>query len=336
MKNHRPDKNVTTIDQQRDDPVGRLLDLADSGPEIPVDGASKIKAAIRPIWQEEIRHSRRWLWIGGLAASMLLALFLAQQMTIHPGTTGPVAALEAIVGEVEIEEKNGFFQTLAKTNIGNEINPGSWIQTNDNALASLRLSSGHSLRIDSNSRLRVDEAHNIFLKHGGIYLASADPRSRNVEVHTAFGIARDIGTQFEVRATDNHLQVSVRRGLVEVDRDKIKTQVPIGRALRVHEDGSTEVYTLRADAKEWAWIMKVAPPFDIEGQTVAQFLEWIGKETGLSIRFIDAQTEKIAASTVLHGGFEGLSPAEAPELVMPATGLSYEIVQGTMIVTHSR
>ncbi len=90
------------------DLVERLVPLADQGPEVPADGADRIKAATRDLWRREVarrRLRRRLVWAGGglaAAATVLVAVGLALWT---PGT-GPamsvVATLAAVDGSLQV------------------------------------------------------------------------------------------------------------------------------------------------------------------------------------------------------------------------------------------
>jgi hypothetical protein len=82
----------------------------------------------------------------------------------------------------------------------------------------------------------------------------------------------------------------------------------------------------------WAWTQKIAPAFDIEGRSVLAFLDWVSVETGLTIRFSDREVERLAATTILHGNIEGLSPAQAPAVILPSCRLAVTEEPGTLLV----
>ena len=336
MTKKHTDPKVTPINRHPDELVERLLHLADKGPEIPELGREQVRAALRPLWQQQVHRPRPWMWLAGLAAAMVVAVVLAQRMTVNSTTTGPVATCITFVGEVEIEDASNLFQTLGLTDEGTSIEAGAWLRTDENSLTALALTGGHTLRLDSNTHLRVDGESRVFLQSGAVYVTNESATGGPIEVHTPMGFARDVGTRFEVRVGDEQMQVSVREGLVEIDRDDMKIQVSEGRALRIDSDGSTDIRAIRPDSEEWAWTMRVAPPFDPEGKTVAAFLQWAAAETGLEVRYSDDHTAQFATTTYLHGRFANLSPAEAPAFVLPSTGLELEMTNGTMIVSIAR
>jgi len=62
------------------------------------------------------------------------------------------------------------------------------------------------------------------------------------------------------------------------------------------------------------------------------FLDWISAETGLWVRFTDSHAERLAASALLHGTLKGLTPAQAPQLVLPSCGLNVTKEPGTLVI----
>jgi ferric-dicitrate binding protein FerR (iron transport regulator) len=324
-----------------DDLVERLVRLADEGPEIPADGAERIKAAIRPAWQTEVRaRSRRHLlWAGaGLAAAA--GLILALTVALRDGQPAlqeplPVAQLMVVTGEVEIVPPGGSPLTIGAANLGHQLLSGTWLRTNADSRAALELGDGQSLRLDHDSRLRLVSAREVDLDRGAVYVDSGGDNRAGLAVKTSMGVARDIGTQFMVRRAGNTLSVHVREGLVALTRDSQEVHVSPGTSVEVARDGSLQSGSTLAHGLEWAWTQEVAPPFAIEGRSVIAFLDWVSRETGLWVSFADPDVEALAAGTVLHGTIDGLAPAEAPEIVLAGCGLAVSVSSGTLTVSRS-
>ena len=62
------------------------------------------------------------------------------------------------------------------------------------------------------------------------------------------------------------------------------------------------------------------------------FLDWVAVETGFTIRFSDREVERLAATTILHGNIEGLSPGQAPAVILPSCRLAVTEEPGTLLV----
>jgi len=316
--------------------VERLLHAAGPGPEIPEDGAGRIKALIRPAWRDGVSarsRQRHRLLMGGLAAAAALIIAVFYLPSLRPDT--PVAVSQAMVvalidGTLEITPPGSNVAFLTNENIGAEIPRGSLIRTGTRDRAALQLTDHRSLRLDVETALRLDSEASISLDAGAIYVDAQNGSDTGVEVRTALGTATDIGTQFEVRLGDGTLDVTVRAGLVSLSRDGEEIRITHGVALSIDADGTVGTDAVTPDDPMWAWAQEIAPTFEIEGRSVLAFLDWVSSETGLSIGFASNDVEQLAATTILHGSIEGLSPIEAPAVVLPSCRLIATETQGSL------
>jgi hypothetical protein len=78
---------------------------------------------------------------------------------------------------------------------------------------------------------------------------------------------------------------------------------------------------------DWEWIGRTAPRFDLAGRNLAEFLDWVSREGGYTMS-LDDETRATAKSVILQGSVEGLTPAEALDVVLPSTGLEHRIIDG--------
>jgi ferric-dicitrate binding protein FerR (iron transport regulator) len=157
-----------------------------------------------------------------------------------------------------------------------------------------------------------------------------------LEVHTSFGVVRDIGTQFEVRVSDSSLRVRVRSGVVEVRRgprgDEVSSARP-GTELTVGPTGASS-RAVMAYGPEWAWAASLAPAFEIEGRTLGAFLEHLCREQGWTLAYADPQLTRAASGIILHGPTTGLQPSEALAVVLATTGLTHRLRDGELLVAR--
>jgi hypothetical protein len=88
--------------------VERLLHAAGPGPEIPQDGAERVKKLIRPEWRDQVSarsRQRSRLWLGGLAAAAALIIAVVSVSLIRPGTPTVVSrpiVVASINGALEV------------------------------------------------------------------------------------------------------------------------------------------------------------------------------------------------------------------------------------------
>lgn len=312
-----------------DEVVERLVRLADRGPEIPMDGAERVKAAIRPVWQRGVRRRvvRKYAaWGGGVALAASIAVFVIMAQAPRDRLTPPqtVGTIEVVRGAIDIDPpaEHG------------ALTVGSMLSTDGGSRAALRLRGGASLRLDVNSTLQVVSARVVVLRRGALYADCSG--AERIEVRTDMGIARDIGTQFEVRRSGSSLIVRVREGAVDLITGRDETRVAHGTELTVAPGGVRRSQRIAAHTAEWGWIHSVTPQYAIEGRPVASFMTWVARETGMVVRYADRETEQLSQTTLLHGSLGELRPDEAPELILPSAGLeARRETDGTLTVRRA-
>lgn len=335
-------KNEDTKTKDARNLVERLLDAAGPGPDIPEDGAARIKDVIRPVWREGVAarsRQRNRLWIGGLAAAAALIVAMIYLPTLR--TTTPEPAPQAIVvaqidGTLEVTPPGANVSFLTTGNTKAEIARGSLLRTGPDSRAALWLTDHRSLRLDTATGLRLDSEASVSLDSGAVYVDAENGSDTGIEVRTALGTTTDIGTQFEVRYEGNKLEVKVREGLVALTRNDKDFQITQGVTLSVDTEGEVVTGSISAYDPAWSWTQEIAPTYVIEGRTVLEFLDWVSSETGRSIGFADSEVEQLAATTILHGSIEGLTPAQAPAVVLPSARLAVSEEPGTLLVTVQR
>ena len=315
-------------DKEGPDMVSRLLDYAGSRPEAPADLLAEVKRRTHPLWQAKVAaHARerrrrdRFRWLAAAAVLLLAAgLFVWQR--------GRDTAAFAVA---RVETFSGAGSLAAGTGLA----AGSAVETAAGGRAALRLAVGASLRLDGGTLVRLASPAVVVLERGAVYLDSGPADGGGLEVRTPFGIARDVGTQFEVRLGDDGLRLRVREGEVELEVGETSHRVTAGNALSVAGDGSVARAPAAAHGAEWSWVLAAAPSFDPEGRTLGEFLDWVARETGWSTRFADPELENEARTAKIHGSLAGLTPDQAPDLVLPSSGLRYHLEDGTMVIERA-
>jgi ferric-dicitrate binding protein FerR (iron transport regulator) len=216
---------------------------------------------------------------------------------------------------------------------GEPVAAGMTLQTGPAARVALRLSGGGSLRMDVDTRLRLISATDVSLESGMVYLDSgrSGAHAGAVSVHTPMGLVRETGTQFEVRVEKAILRVRVREGSVHLDGSAGSHEAGRGEELQV-EGPRFSRRPAPLQGATWDWVQGIAPEFDLEGRSLSGFLDWVSRETGRNIRYADDRTARAAAAHRLHGSVEGLTPEQALEAVLPASGLPYGVIDGQLVV----
>lgn len=324
-----------------DDTVTKLLELAGPRPKPPEAVEREVRRAAHAAWRQKIeeraraRSRQRWR----LAAAAVLAVGIGAALwallghDAVPSGVPVVAAVETAHGDVQARTDDGT-RSLAP---GADIAIGSVVETGARGRAALRLTDGTSVRIDAGSRLRLASTDEMSLDAGAIYLDTGGrvPGIRHpLAVRTDFGVARDLGTQFELRISDESLRVQVREGRVEVDTGAGAHSAAAGVALVVRADGRAQRESIASHGAGWSWVLDASPPFELDGKSLAQYLEWVARETGWRVRYADPELERESDSITLHGTIAGLRPDETPEVVLPGSALSYRLDGGTLVVSR--
>jgi ferric-dicitrate binding protein FerR (iron transport regulator) len=310
------------------DEVERLLSLAGRRSRLPENEVAPAREAARAAWRRgRARATRRRVGqVTALAASVVLVALVAhRERGFAPGPVRELAPLGELVvrsGEVVVTGASG-----ATQRIGSD----ATIATGREGRAALELEGGASLRIDGSTFVRFESPTEVALDRGAVYLDVLPASARSaIAVKTPLGTVRHLGTQFEVRLlgggdqTDPQtLVVSVREGSVRVERRGVVTEASAGSELTLHADGSIARSVAAVEGPAWDWTQQVAPEYRIEGRTLASYLTWVGRETGLLVRYADAEIEAIAGRTVLHGTIAGLTPEASLAVVLPGCGLAH-------------
>ena len=250
----------------------------------------------------------------------------------------PVAVLEIAHGRARLLTGDpGAARQLLMLAGGEPIHAGAVIETGGAAsgLAAVRLAGGQSLRLDSGSRVRFATSSAVALERGALYVDSAG--GDHVEVRTALGVVRDIGTRFEVRllpGTDagRSVRIRVREGSVELEGSDQPHLVVAGEELRMRADGGVERGASPIYGPQWDWVLATAQAPAIAGRPLESFLDWVEREGGWTVRFADPATAVLAADTILHGDVSDLSLTEAASVVLQGSGLDYRLEGGTFVV----
>jgi ferric-dicitrate binding protein FerR (iron transport regulator) len=209
------------------------------------------------------------------------------------------------------------------------------LSTGPGGMAAIRLAGGPSLRVGVLTELTFSAARVVDLRHGDLYIDSgAGPAggALPIEIRTPLGRVRDVGTQFALRLTDDALVVSVREGSAVLARAGRTYTAGAGTRLRAPASGAVETGTVAPRGSEWDWALGVAPPFEMEGRTLRDYIAWLSRETGWRVEFADPAAAPAALAVVLHGSTSGLRPDETPDAVLPACGLTYRRDGGTLLI----
>jgi ferric-dicitrate binding protein FerR (iron transport regulator) len=242
-------------------------------------------------------------------AARLVAATGGTVAVIAPGATGATAAPDSTRG------------APGRVSVGDAVAIGAALETGDGVMAALALADGGDVRLNQRTALRLTDARELRIDRGAVYIDSGNGGAA-VIVRTPVGVVRDVGTQFEVGLANGVWRVRVRAGSIRYDRGDAQHAAAAGSELLVHPDGSLVTRPAPTYGADWDWVVRAGPPFRVEGQTLAAFLDWVSRESGRRLEFAD---ERIRGETILHGSIDGLTAEEALGVILPACGLTHRV-----------
>lgn len=318
--------------------IAHLLRLAGPRPEVPAEISERVHWATRTEWRGVVsgrRRRRTYLFAGiGLAAAAVLAVALLVPSALTQPGSAPgvrVAELRSATGSVLRSAAGQAAQALP---VGGALFSGDRLETGAEARAALGFGADTSLRMDTNTSVRVFDGYRLSLERGSIYIDSGGTGDQvpSVAIVTEYGVVTDVGTQFQVRRSDDRLDVQVREGEVRLSRGDEVHAVGIGVALRLTAGGELTRQAVPLYGPDWDWILDVAQPFELEGETLESFLAWVSRETGWNLAFSSETVAGLLPEVVLHGSITGLRPHQALDAVLPTCGLTHRLSAGTLLI----
>lgn len=290
-------------------------------------------------WRRSLHARRRRRWTLALAATVAAMAIgitaLVQRITARPSP--PVAIAVVIRGSALTRSPKD--DTWRALKLGEAIAAGSRVRTSPVAGLALAMN-GISARLDEKSEVEVDSDHVLRLTSGALYvdtgLVPALPGALRIE--TAFATVSDVGTVFQVDVRASALRVRVREGLVQVDAagraGLLRTSA--GEEIELDDHGTVRHAIVPPAHRAWAWAEALAPPPDVEGRSLLQFLEWVAHETGRRVRFEAPDVEAQAREVVLHGKTHDLTPLQALDVMLSTTDLEYVLSTDQVILIRRR
>jgi hypothetical protein len=322
--------------------VRELIRGAGPRPAVSMEDLAEIRHAAEDQWRELVRREKerkrfqRKRDAVALAASVVLALLLGWWLLPgkKPATSDFVASVVLLRGEV----RNGQGLELSAAS---RLTVGTVLETSSGGSepgrAALRLLGGQSVRLDVDTTVRLASGTALEIDRGAVYV---DTKSAvvegGIEISTPYGRVRDIGTQFEVRVGDasgSELTVRIREGGILLEQDSESYSAKAGEELTVRK-GTVSRGTVEPHSDVWDWVLGIAPSMDIEGVTLSAYLDWVSRQTGRQVRFADGSLAESSKTTRLHGTIEGVTPLESLAVVLPASGLDYQVENGSVLVVR--
>ncbi len=269
-----------------------LLGHVAARPVPSVEDAEMARNAVRAEWLAVTRKRKRRRRFVSLAAaaSVLMTLALVIRFALTPPVIAvQVASIEKSFGSIAIYVMG---EALQETGDLSAISIGQTIVTGRESGLALAWAGGGSLRIDANSRVAFLSDSAIELVSGAMYFDSMN-RNVELEVRTKYGVIRHLGTQYVGRIDSESLSVSVREGRVAVDGLYFDGVAEPRQRLTIIGSARPSVLSISPYGDDWRWVELSAPRADFDGKTIYEFLQWVARETGLTIKYDDPNVKQI-------------------------------------------
>ena len=295
----------------------------------------RMRGAIEKEWQHSIALQRRFQERGRWGRASLLAaavVLLAMtgiwfmQRAAPPTMFGSVSRLG--IDGIDIR---GAADRHGSVRVGDPVRAGDVLIVGGPAL--IAIAGGGTLRIAGRSAVDIVSSGEIRLEHGAIYVdkPALPAASSPLIVSTRAGIIEHVGTEFEVLSQNASVRIRVREGRIRLRG----ASSALGNVNVVYADAGTELLATAGGGivqrpvatygADWLWVAELAPRFEIEGQPLLEFLQWVTRETGRRLEFGDARARDTAARTILHGSIHEHTPLDALSNVLATTSLRYEL-----------
>ncbi|NNF17836.1 MAG: FecR domain-containing protein [Gammaproteobacteria bacterium] len=297
-------------------------------------------------WQHQLKIGRKRVWTHwAVAASLALmfiagvTLFMQSHMRVSEAPV-KVATLSRSVGD-DLRLLDAAGEHLVGGQAQSGFNSGHRLQAGANTRAAIELQAGGTLRIDENTQIGFNADRSIRLLDGRVYFDSGYApgtapiyplHERSFYLSTGFGEIHHLGTQFSVQTRPDHIVVSVREGEVAIVSETGRTAVSVGSRVIIDSSGVLLTQQIAPHDESWAWTQQIIPSPDFDQPRVAGFLSWVGRETGLQIRYKNSQARNIA-ETERSVGTVNQAPLQALEIRLQSVGLEYEIRDNQIIIS---
>jgi hypothetical protein len=326
------------LSEQREDALlRRLLRLAGNPATVSDQVALRVKENVHGHWKQQLRTDSRkrmlWIFTGTIAACFVFAVALWFSLASIRTQREPVAVVQTFVGRASMQEPGSTISNLISRKT--IVFTNSILETDPEARALLRILGGITLRMDASTRIQFKSDSVLVLERGVVNLDTGKTH-RRLTVSTAMGNVIDNGTRFQVRLNDNRIEISVREGSVSLNQNGGQTHaITAGNRLIASANGEILVNKFDIDESEAEGLNKMSGNFNLEGRTLMEFLLWISKQNGWTLKFSDPKIEKNAGPVVLHGSVAALLPQQMLAAVLPVCGLNYKLKDGVLTISES-
>jgi ferric-dicitrate binding protein FerR (iron transport regulator) len=304
-----------------DTEIEALLREVGAGNQIPFAAAEEVRRAVHQEWLTVVaqRKRRRRIATFGIAASFALMMAVASWVL---RSSVPSSELQTVVAYVDgaAQFQPSAQGSMERLSVGNALPVGGVLLTDGSTRVALEYGTAVSMRVDRASKIERVGGNRFRLSAGAVYI-DADPKADEHEliVETPAGDVRHLGTQYQVRQSNGLIEIGIREGRVEITKPDRSALASAGELLRINAEGEIDRQAISAQDPQWDWAEQTTPPFSIDDRTLAEFLEWVGRETGRQVIYASPEAQTIAQTLKLRGSIEGLDPDTALSAVLSTT-----------------
>jgi ferric-dicitrate binding protein FerR (iron transport regulator) len=335
---------------ETDAQLARVLRLAPRVPEVSAERRAAAFERVHEDWRAATsRPARRWTPLravpsrGALAAglaAMLVATTLWVGRAAVPAGDEIAVAMTVSGAELAVGGAGWFdrWRSPAQAlHAGTALHAADVLTTGPASVALLRVGPVLTLRVAPQSQLRFDGVDRVTLLRGQVYVDSHSGSgvATALTVATPLGDVQHVGTRYLVRAGAAAIEVGVREGRVRLSgvEPGVAAEAVAGERLRLAADADAiERSVLAGNDAAYAWLAEIPAPIDIEGQTLATFLQWYAAETGRTVVLGSGEQAAPLGSVRLSGSVAGLTPEQALETVAAVADLSVSVATGVVQV----
>jgi ferric-dicitrate binding protein FerR (iron transport regulator) len=311
-------------DMNGDEGIEALLRHVGARREPSVAAVEEVRRAVHQEWRIAVaQRKRRHRLVSFAAAAGIMLVVAAASWTLRFSAPNP----EIAVTIARVEHADGEQTTPGDPGhaivAGNPVAIDAVVTTDDATRIALASGENVTIRIDRDTRIERTASDRFRLRTGGIYVdALPQAQHHDLVIETVAGEVRHIGTQYQVRQTNDVVEVSIREGRVEIARSNGAATAAAGERLRVTAAGQVERSEISAQDPSWRWAAATSPTFAIDDRTLAEFLEWVARETGRHVVYASPDAQRMAEALKLRGSIEGLEPETALSAVLATTELT--------------
>jgi ferric-dicitrate binding protein FerR (iron transport regulator) len=276
------------------------------------------------------RHARaRW----ALAAGVVVAL-LAGWVWRGVQPAALVARVESLDGSVAARG-TGWLAQESQLAGGGSLAAGTTLHVAADGGVLLRLSPDLTVRLAANTRATFKAVDVLELAEGQAFIDATPGAHAPLRVLTPFGEVTHLGTQYQVRTGRNEVEVAVREGRAQFTAAGATRVAEAGQWLLHRGAAEPLIGKIAPDDSRFEWIGKLPTEFRLEGATLAGFLAWFQRETGLTAIYSDSIDAGQFTQVQLKGSIDDLEPLEALSYVLATADLAWHR-EGPKVVIEKR